>query len=79
MAKQTLIRILSPDGFTINREGFFKTKEEAKAFFKAWLKGYERQGYYSAVSGRISLSDLPHCCEFENVTFEEADWVELSA
>lgn len=56
--------ILSPDGFSINYEGGFKTKKAALSFFKEWVKGYEMQGYYSSVSyGKIPLEDLEQYCQ----------------
>lgn len=54
--------ILSPDGFNISIDNF-ATKAEALKGFTLWRKRYEKQGYYSACSGRISLNQLKHNCE----------------
>lgn len=54
--------ILSPDGFTIRQEDF-KTEKEALQFFFEWQKQFAHQGYYSANSGRIPLSELENECE----------------
>ncbi len=56
--------IISPDGFSIDREKTWNSPEEAIEAFKVWAKGFERQGYYSSVKyGRIDLRDLEEYCE----------------
>jgi hypothetical protein len=57
--------IYSPDGFTIEREPSYETKEKAEKAFKQWIKTYERQGYYSSVRhGKIPLNELENYCKF---------------
>ncbi|MDM1398855.1 hypothetical protein HX049_17065 [Myroides odoratimimus] len=65
MSTETLVvhNVVSPDGFTISIDGF-TSKNQAKKFFKKWLKGFKKQGYYSAVNGKISYADLKHHCEY---------------
>lgn len=63
MAK-TKYNILSPDGFTIERDKSYKSLEEAEAAFEAWKKRYEHQGYYSSNNGRIPLDELRIHCTF---------------
>jgi hypothetical protein len=62
-------QILSPDGFTIEREPYFYTsKKKAMEAFDKWKKNYERQGYYSSSKyGRIPLSELQDYCQFINI------------
>ena len=61
-------QILSPDGFTIEQEPYYKSIKSAKASFEAWKQRYERQGYYSSVRyGRIDLLDLQDYCQFIKV------------
>jgi hypothetical protein len=62
-------QILSPDGFTIEREPYFYTsKKKALETFDKWKKNYERQGYYSSSKyGRITLSELEDYCQFTNI------------
>lgn len=58
--------VISPDGIDISGE-LHKTREEAKAEIKEWVKRFEFQGYYSSNNGRISLSDLPKMCRIVEV------------
>jgi hypothetical protein len=62
-------QILSPDGFTIEREPhFYTSKKKAMEAFDKWKKNYERQGYYSSSKyGRIDLLDLEDYCQFINI------------
>jgi hypothetical protein len=62
-------QILSPDGFTIEREPYFYTsKKKAMEAFDKWKKNYEHQGYYSSSKyGRITLSELEDYCQFTNI------------
>jgi hypothetical protein len=61
-------QVLSPDGFTIEREPhFYTSKRKAMEAFDKWKKNYERQGYYSSSKyGRIDLLDLEDYCQFIN-------------
>lgn len=58
--------VLSPDGFTIEREvASYTSKKKAMEAFTKWKENYSRQGYYSSVKyGRINLSDLVDYCQF---------------
>ena len=53
-------QVLSPDGFTIEREpSYYTSKKKAMESFLKWKENYQRQGYYSSTKyGRIHLSDL---------------------
>ena len=59
-------QILSPDGFTIEREpSHYTSKKKAMESFLKWKENYKRQGYYSSTKyGRIHLSDLGEYCQF---------------
>lgn len=56
-------QFLSPDGFTIDTSGGYKTLKQAIAAFNKWRKRYELQGYYSYQMDRIPLEDLDKCCQ----------------
>lgn len=68
MSAKKPFQIISPDGFSINRERGFDTWQEAFKFFDDWKKGLEKQGYYSTVKYgeriQIHLSDLADECEW---------------
>ena len=59
-------QVLSPDGFTIEREpSYYTSKKKAMESFLKWKENYQRQGYYSSTKyGRIHLSDLGEYCQF---------------
>ena len=61
-------QILSPDGFTIEREPhFYTSKKKALKAFSEWKSRYKQQGYYSSSKfGRIHLLDLSDYCQFIN-------------
>jgi len=61
-----LIRILSPDGFSINIEGTFLNKKKALEFYTNWSKRFEAQGHYSSKNGKIPLNELKNNCQFIN-------------
>ncbi len=65
MSKKRAVRfnVISPDGFSIHREGTYKNRDEAIAAFEVWKKRFEIQGYYSSNQGRIALSDLANACQ----------------
>lgn len=66
--KITAIQVLSPDGFTIEREpSEYPTMKEANKAFNNWKKRYEQQGYYSSNGGRIPLNELKEHCQFLEV------------
>ncbi len=50
--------LLSPDGFSIDREETYPTMKAARTAFKEWKKRFEQQGYYSSNKGRIPLDEL---------------------
>lgn len=63
------IKVLSPDGFTIDMNvESYKGIRAAKKAFTEWAKRYEQQGYYSSSKfGKIHLLDLIDFCEFIEV------------
>lgn len=66
--KKVEYNYLSPDGVTISEDNF-KTIEEANLFLNEWIKGFEKQGYYSSNNGKIPIYEIAgHCkfVEFEN-------------
>lgn len=62
-------QVLSPDGFTIEREvTHYTSKKKAIESFLKWKENYVRQGYYSSVKfGRIDLSDLVEYCQINEI------------
>lgn len=55
----TFYDALSPDGFSINREGLYRTKEDAQAALEVWVHRYDKQGYYSTANrDRIPLGSI---------------------
>ena len=57
--KKVRYDVISPDGFSINREGTYPSVAAAKKGLAEWAKRYERQGYYASVRGRIAIEDIP--------------------
>ena len=56
---------LGPDGYPISPETY-STAEAAQAALSAWVRVYERQGYYSTSSGhRIPYQDILKSCRVE--------------
>ena len=66
-AKKVRFDILSPDGFSIDREKTYSSRSAAIKAFKAWAKRFEAQGYYSSNRGRINLLDLADECSLIEV------------
>lgn len=65
--KSKRVKVLSPDGFLINRNiEWYKNIHEAEVGFQQFKDNYEKQGYYSTAGRRIPLSSLKHCCQFIN-------------
>ena len=55
--------VLSPNGISIHHEDFYDSPEAAKIALTAWVKRYERQGYYSSIKhGRIPLEKIKNYC-----------------
>lgn len=59
-------QILSPDGFTIERDVIgYPSRKKAMEVFNQWKERYKQQGYYSSTNyGRIDLLDLEDFCQF---------------
>ena len=55
--------VLSPDGFSIEREKVYQSKQEALKALNTWMDRYAHQGYYSSMGRRIPLSELEENCE----------------
>lgn len=72
-----LYNVDSPDGVPISY-GWFWTPEQAMAYYEEWKKGYEKQGYYSANSGRIGLIDLDDWCELISKKFNEEEGFDIA-
>ena len=61
-------QVLSPDGFTIERENpYYKSIEKAQEAFINWSKRFEFQGYYSSNNGRIPLDELESNCTIKKI------------
>lgn len=60
--------IISPDGFTIDREATYRGVRNARKAYKVWAERYREQGYYSSVKyGKIDLRDLHEFCELKEI------------
>lgn len=59
-------QILSPDGFTIERDVIgYPSRKKGMEAFNQWKERYKQQGYYSSTNyGRIDLLDLEDFCQF---------------
>ncbi len=59
-------QVLSPDGFTIERDVVtYTSRKKAMEAFNQWKNNYKQQGYYSSTNyGRIDLLDLEDFCQF---------------
>lgn len=55
--------VISPDGFSIEREEKYDSPEEAEKALTSWMKRFEFQGYYSSNNGRIPLHQLRSSCQ----------------
>jgi len=60
--------VYSPDGFAIDREEVYPSREVAEQKLQEWVKRYEQQGYYSSNNGRIPLDELASCCKIVQIT-----------
>lgn len=57
--------VLSPDGFTIEREvKTYPTMNKAKTAFNKWKERFVSQGYYSYRGMRIDIDQLEYHCSF---------------
>lgn len=59
--------VLSPDGFSIERDKTYPSLAAAEEAFDQWKERYERQGYYSSCDGRINLEYLKDACQFNQI------------
>ena len=57
------LRVLSPDGFDIERDVIYTSEPQARRAIEAFASRFEAQGYYSGVAGRIALVDIPDACK----------------
>jgi hypothetical protein len=64
--KKNRYQILSPDGFTLERDvPHYKSRKNAMQALANWIDNYRVQGYYSSAKyGRILLVDIIDFCEF---------------
>jgi hypothetical protein len=60
-------QVLSPDGITIEPCWSYPSLKKAKDALKKWMKGFERQGFYSSNYGRINLEFLEEACEINPI------------
>ena len=60
--------VYSPDGFAIDREETYPSREVAEQKLQEWVKRYEFQGYYSTSNrDRIPLDELASRCKIVEV------------
>jgi hypothetical protein len=63
---------LSPDGFDIERDKTYDTKEEAFEAMENFIQRFQRQGYYSLSNRtRLPLTEIRERCRI--VPFEEQE------
>ena len=63
MAKKGTFTVLSPDGFPLEMDGEYKTKEECKEAIDKFVDRYRAQGYYSmTVRTRIPIEEIEENC-----------------
>jgi hypothetical protein len=64
--KKNRYQILSPDGFTLERDvPHYKSRKNAMQALANWIENYRAQGYYSSAKyGQILLADIIDFCEF---------------
>lgn len=56
-------RVLSPDGFDIERDAEYRTLKEAREALKLFISRFTIQGFYSTGNReRIPVADLAECC-----------------
>lgn len=72
-------RILSPDGFDINRHKCLYRKKEVLLEVESFVKRFESQGYYSSCEGRIELNDLMKYIEVQTVKCSPKDYLEFNS
>lgn len=61
--------VFSPDGFAIDREETYPSREVAEQKLDEWVKRYETQGYYSMSDRtRLPLSELKDHCRIVQIT-----------
>jgi hypothetical protein len=67
--KKNRYQILSPDGFTLERDvPHYKSRKNAMQALANWIDNYRVQGYYSSAKyGRILLVDIIDFCEFTTI------------
>ena len=68
--------VLSPDGHPIDRRDYYKSPEEAGEALEAWVKLYEKQGFYSSINGRIPLEQLALHCELKTIEMTNKEVVD---
>ena len=54
--------VISPDGFSIERDKTYTSKKQAQDALNRWMRRYESQGHYSSNNGRIPLNELESKC-----------------
>lgn len=60
--------VYSPDGFAIDRQETYPSREVAEQKLQEWVKRYEFQGYYSTSNrDRIPLDELASRCKIVEV------------
>lgn len=61
-------KIISPDGFAIEKDIISYNKEDIERKFNKWKTRFEFQGYYSSTQyGRIPLDELINYCIIEKI------------
>ena len=69
-----LFDVLSPDGFSINRDSLFVNKKVAEKGIEDFAKRYENQGYYSTSNReQISLDELKERCRIVPIKVSQED------
>ena len=59
--------VLSPDGFSITADEYYKSEKEAQTALNKFVKRFETQGYYSGRQRKYTLEELPSKCKIVKV------------
>jgi hypothetical protein len=63
MAKKQKFTVISPDGFPLERDAEYSSKEEAQDAIERFVDRYRTQGYYSTtVRVRIPIHEIEENC-----------------
>ena len=68
--------VMSPDGFSINRDEIYQTPEKAGLALEQFVRRYQKQGYYSSNEGRIPVEQLAFHCNLVTITMTNKETID---